>query len=239
MNPAFFAILLTPLILGFHQVVLGGAPFPDVYSWYKSCFVIVLGTFALMQPKGSNVPPLWLTLPIVLSCLLSKYPDYVWIGFPNQYLGGLAVLALIELAYNPPSTLYITKALVWGSVPVSLFALFPILLPWKLIAWGHPIEFNGNNAASTLYNSNYVGLYAALVLPFLVVKRKYAPAILLAAALIVSRSVSGTLGACVGVGFMLIGEEAWILASLSPIVCTCKSLTLSAGPGSPRSSLAC
>ncbi len=198
MNPAFLALLLTPLIIGVKPVVFGTETIVDIYSWYKAAFLLVLGAIAFYQKR----PPMWLVAAVALSCVASKWPDMAWWGFPGQYFGGAVFIALLALAANPPSEKNVIRALTWGSIPVSLLAAFPQLIPWSLIVSGYTPRFLGNPHAGTLDNVNYVGFYAAMVMPVLfTARRKFectAAFLLLALALFRSGSLGGLIGVVCG-----------------------------------------
>ncbi len=202
-SPAFFALLLTPLIIGVKPVVFGTQTIVDIYSWYKAAFLIILGAIAFYQRR----PPIWFVAAIAISCLVSKFPDMAWWGFPEQYFGGVVFIALFALAVNPPSEKRVTDALTWGSIPVSLLAIFPHAIPWSWIVGGYTPRFLGNSHAGTLENVNYVGLYASMVLPVLFASRKrwdsLVALLLLTVALYFSGSLGGTVGAGTGVLFLI------------------------------------
>ncbi len=208
--PAYLALILVPLTIGAKTVTISGAYFVDLYSWYKAALLIVLGAVAGLD----RLPRPWIILYILASCLFSRYPDTAWWGFPNQYLGGLALLGLFALAANPPTENEIVKALVYGSVPISLLTIFPMLIPWDLLAPGHVVEFAGNSAASTLYNANYVGLYVATVFPILAAKKHWFSSAMLAAALAASHSLSGIVGAAAALIVYLWATDHEVVAGI-------------------------
>lgn len=203
MNAAFFALLLVPLTIGIKQVAFGTDVIVDVFTWYKAALVLILGAFACY---GHYRPQKWLVVWVVLSCLFSKVPEFAWWGFPNQYFGGAALLALLALGANPPSEKHIVQALMWGSIPISLCTMFPELIPWHWIGKGYELHINGKGA-STLYNVNYVGFYVAMVFPVLFSYRKCPMCIismlLLVGALYQSGSLAGLIATTVGVTFVL------------------------------------
>lgn len=212
-NPAFFALLLVPLVLGTKQLTVGDVAYFDVFTWYKAALVCFLGAAAFYNCQ----PPALAVALIALSCVFSVNPEVAWWGFTLQHFGGAVLIALLALAYNPPNEKDITTALAWGTIPVSILALRPEWMPWHFVAPGLRIEYEGR-AASTLFNVDYVGFYAAMVCPLLLAKRKYFSAILTFAMLIQSRNRSGLYATLCGVILLLWLERRYLQAYAGSIL---------------------
>lgn len=199
--------------------MLGSSYITDVYSFWKAAAITFLGAMAFLQ---SRLRLTWIAAAagIALSCLLADHMALAWFGYVGQFFGGLVLLSLVSLAHNIPHDELVTRALVWGSIPVAFLSLFPSYMPWGLIAGGSHIDITGtNSAAGTLFNSNYIGFYAAMVVPYLWAERRLISGAFLAIALIASGSFSGMAGTAVGLLYVLFfdtrNKTAVVLASAS------------------------
>ncbi len=209
MNPALIALWLVPLVMGVRRISIGDAIVPDIYSFYKAVTVIALGAIAFYRKRQ---PPFWVLCIVVISCLFAESPGLAFFGYPNQFFGGVALLALIALAYDAPTEKQIVTALEYGSIPISVLSLYPV--SWGWMASDLTEVVSGSNHASTLYNPNYVGMYAALVLPLLIAHCRVVASVLLATALLFSGSLSGLGAALCGVTLLLAFHKQYVRASV-------------------------
>lgn len=211
------AVSVVPLILMAHPVKFGGGVGIDLYSWGKSAAIIILAVLASVRR-----PPLILIAPVVAACLASAAPPIAWWGFPYQFLGGAQIIALIALgcAASRVDPRYIFAGIGWGASAIATiciaqkFGFDPVHIP--LVKAGHDVAvYSTGLISSTLYNSNYVGLYGALVIPIMAGRLSanrpmyVFPVSLMTVAIIMSGSRTGWLGLVVGmvVVFCMSGDR--------------------------------
>jgi O-antigen ligase len=189
----------------------------------KSIFYIPMGVYALFA---------------ILSSLLSKEGDVSLTGFPNRYEGIWILLAymlvmfiVINMLENEKHIKMILGGLLISSTVIGLIAVFQyfnmdlfqttfgkkLMLPFE--KWGMVDQLNfqlGPRAAyGTLYHTNYVGSFTAMILPlalgmFLFFEdKKYKIGaglltLLMFASLMASHSRAGITGAIFAVALILI-----------------------------------
>jgi O-antigen ligase len=175
---------------------------------------------------------------IILSTVFSKYKDIAAVGFPERFEGVyvlLAYLIISVLTINFIETERHIKIIV-GALLVSAFVLGTIgvfqflghdifktnlgkeiILPsiYEQIADKIKFQFNKNEIYATLYNTNYVGSYIAIILPLsltigLLFKNKLvklfaiALSVLMLVNLIGSNSRAGIVGGAVAILVLII-----------------------------------
>lgn len=139
------------------------------------------------------------TVAIFLSALLSKYPNTAWIGFIDRYEGAYVLLSYLAILFTTINLvnneklirimltgLFISSGIV-GAIGIFQFFgldLFksdfirPIILPSQYINSDLNFTFGAHTIYTTLYNTNFVGSFMAMLLPlsfatFLLAKNKY------------------------------------------------------------------
>lgn len=197
---------------------------------------------AAVNPWGLWRAAGWLWLQFVLVTLVatvaSEHPQVAWWGFPQHFFGFWAVLATVILGWAVATAVArgfgvqrIVTAMALGSVPVTIYAVAqrlgyePISEAWvrPLIAPGLVPELSigqlGDHllSSSSLYNPNYVGVYAATLAPVVLLSgqgraRRWYWA--LGASLIVLAWLSGSRSAQVALFAALVGAAMYGLRGI-------------------------
>lgn len=162
-----------------------------------SAFMALIVIYKSVSNKRKlNYPTIFIPLTVyaflaLLSSLLSKYKYFSFHGIFEQFESIFAILGYCLTAYyaylvvkTEREIKYIIIALLVGTSIMSLIGLtqitgnnfFSTPAGWRMISsreyWEliDSFQFNFSDSVySTLYNPNYVGVYASLVLPILVV----------------------------------------------------------------------
>lgn len=170
----------------------------DLFSYYKSLFIIICAVistvtigFMLRYQKLkikrllSYIPIGILGLCIIASAILAEYPKVAWLGFPDRYEGALVLVSYLVMCYVIINALQTEREhrIVFISIMASavIIALIGIsqFVGWDIFMSGigqslispsaNDTSFTSNSVYSTLYNSNYVGSYMAMLLPLTLV----------------------------------------------------------------------
>ncbi len=162
-----------------------------------SLFMALLASYQCYKDrKILNIPKIFIPLTlyaffIILSTLLSKYKYYSFHGIYEQFESAFVLLGYILTTFyvyliikTEKEIKYIIAALLIGSLILGFIGLtqisgndfFTTQTGWRLVThrgyWNAKDLFNFNFANTvylTLYNPNYVGTYASMVLPILII----------------------------------------------------------------------
>ncbi len=226
------AVLIAPLavyrVVDFapphsYDLFTGGAWYSDLFSVLKAAIVVTAGLFAAMGVLWDKFAPRWDVLLIVcplmlltlLSAMFSPHADVVFTGAPGLSEGLLVLISYLMLMMAASDAKHwgtIVTAMAAGVVLMTVSGLAEYLgYPYLAMAphWLTGLEMEptrGANAhvSAMLGNSNHLGTYAAMVLPFFLMQKRWLIAVGAAILLGLSHSRGGAIGAAVGmtIGFL-------------------------------------
>jgi len=200
--PMIFFVAVIPLIVHTKVVPLegiasdfwnGGNITTDLFSYYKSRFIIICTIFSILVfciqyitkrifliSPFLYVPMLVMGLFIILSSLLAEHHDIAIFGFPDRYEGVLVLISYLIMCFTIANGLNLHKeySIIFISLVVSasVVAVIGILqyMGWDIFTSSigqfivqspGQVHAATGTVYSTLYNSNYVGSYMAMLLP--------------------------------------------------------------------------
>lgn len=209
--PIIFFIAIIPLIVRMKLIPLegitydlwmGGKTNTDVFSYYKSVFIIACATISalvfmvclyLRTIKIKNLalyfPLLLLSVLIIASTAFSEFQGVAVYGSPDRYEGELVLLSYIIMCFIIMNAVNSEKEykLIFSSLLISagIISLIGLLQfsGWNIFhsSWGQNFILAGYDLErtadvySTLYNSNNVGSYMAMLVPLTLVFYFFSP----------------------------------------------------------------
>ncbi len=206
---------------------------------FSLCRLLPFGQNAFLKEKKTIAPTIAIGvfgLLSLLSAILSKHSTVAFFGGYEQFEGWFVVLTYILCFYiafgfirTKELLKFILDVILVGSIIVGILGTFQALgIDWIQSDWAKPIltqellgqmdlsnfhvklNFDVGMSYVTLYNPNYVGTYAAIIIPYcayLIIRGEKLVRRLLAAAsvglmlvtLLASRSRTGIVGIAVGI----------------------------------------
>jgi hypothetical protein len=166
----------------------------DLFSYYKSLFIIICAVistvtigFMLRYQKLkikrllSYIPIGILGLCIIASAILAEYPKVAWLGFPDRYEGALVLVSYLIMCFVIINAVKTEReyriaflSIMASAVMIAFIAVFQFM-GWDIFTstigqllispTTNDTGFSSSSVYSTLYNSNYVGSYMAMLLP--------------------------------------------------------------------------
>lgn len=204
----FFAIALMLFIYPCFQVMnpelvsIWGTVESDIFNWYRMLLVGAMGVFWISPTLAPEVV-IYVSL-LLLSVALSPYAETNLFGTPNHHEGLLAILGYVGI-YMAAARLGLFRSLekcldlvvyiLFGSCALQVlygnfldFYLFRALFP---LSWfkATPWPLYGLTG-----NSNHLGLFVTLFLPYALLRKKHAQAAMLLLMLVGSECRSSIAG---------------------------------------------
>lgn len=206
---------------------------------FSLCYLLPFGQNAFLKEKKTIAPTIAIGvfgLLSLLSAIVSKHSTVAFFGGYEQFEGWFVVLTYILCFYiafgfirTKELLKFILDVILVGSIIVGILGTFQAFgIDWIQSDWAKPIltqellgqmdlsnfhvklNFDVGMSYVTLYNPNYVGTYAAIIIPYcayLIIRGEKLVRRLLAAAsvglmlvtLLASRSRTGIVGIAVGI----------------------------------------
>lgn len=171
----------------------------EMFTYWKSVFLFLLCPYIFFswlcenqkkKPKIHVCVALAYLFFVLTATLKSEYPDLAWFGLYNYREGAFAILCYVvlflgachffdtEKKVKQLVTAFEVSFLTVGLVAflqllhVDVFALRGIQ---RIIRYGYDVKVTMHDRPvfSTLMNANHLGLYCALLFPFLTIESKY------------------------------------------------------------------
>lgn len=228
-----------PLVLHFHMIdfppeVLARFPGispqqPDVFNWWKNA-VLYAGALILLcygwKPAKLNRMFYVFAGCVVVSAVLSPFPEIAWFGMPNYLEGAVALLAYCVLALSASDVAMDPEALVnplaWSTVAMFVACFAQYWNPEWFLKGTHFLIF-GNQPQyqmsmetwplfGTLMNQNLLGTFCAIVYPIFLARRRWFPCLLAVLMAVGSQSRGAWFAMVIATLYLVCKYRTWRLA---------------------------
>jgi hypothetical protein len=198
--PVIVFLKVRPIDSVSYEYWIGEENNSDFFSYYKAILTIILSSASLVvflyakykklidirQLIIYYIPIAIYVVTILLSSLLSKYPNTAWIGFVDRYEGAFVLLSYLTILFTTINLVNNVKlvrvmfaGLVISAIVIGMIGIFQffgmdffksefgksLIIPSQYRKFNLTFNFGAHTIYSTLYNTNYVGSFMAMLFP--------------------------------------------------------------------------
>lgn len=234
-----FVVAAIPLIVHLHLVEFPPevlAKFrtspvqPDIFAWWKNWFLYLVAGILLVRgwkkhAKFGICVSTYLIM-VLISSVLSWYPEIVWFGMPNYLEGTLAIAAYCVLFFSAADvamevqSLY--KPLTFSTLVIFVASALQYLSPTIFQTITHPFVFGFYDESvmsmqswplfGTLMNANLLGTFSALAYAFFLARGKWAMTLVTVLLAVGSQSRGAWFAMAIATAYLCVKYRTWRLS---------------------------